>query len=381
MPDYLITPKAPLIFRNGKPFGTDDNFADTLTFPLPSTIAGAIRTAWAESQPEGFDYAKNGQKLLKKTVSGPLLTRQCKTTSTHEVLFPAPADSICLDLGDHQKKIYRLFPDTIDAEEEGTDLPDGLLPVFLESDEQSKPAKDAPGFWTIEAMTEWLSSDSADINTLKQAKALPLEVRSHVTIASKTQTAVDGHLFHTQGLDFSDEFGLLSWFQGDMPDSYRTIGGEGRLGHIQQQNLWPDCPDQLTKALCKSKAFRLVLATPAIFSNGYLPHWIDENNEGWLGNLNVKLRAVCLPRWQAGTSWNMADPKSKAGKGMRKADRLVPAGSVYWFDIKNDEGGESDKTAAELSEHWLTSISDERAQDGYGLVLPGVWTNPTHSKD
>ena len=374
MPDYLISPKAPLIFRNGKPFGTEDNFADTLAFPLPSTIAGAMRTAWAESQPNGFDYANDAKKLLKKTVLGPLLARFNDAENKPEIFFPAPADSLCLNDNKGQRKIHRLYPDAINTGDEGTDLPSDLLPVFLDSDDQSKPAKNAPKFWSMDCTTQWLIDETTTIDADKQLENLPREVRTHVSIDPQTQTAVDGHLFHTEGLDFSDEFGLLSWFQDEIPDTYRTIGGESRLGHIQQQSLWPDCPLDLSKALSSCTAFRLVLATPAIFSKGFLPGWLNENYEGQFGNLTVKLRAASLPRWQAGTSWNMADSKSKQGKGMRTADRLVPAGAVYWFDLISGH-------PSELSDRWLTSLSDERDQDGYGLVLPGVWTKSTNIKD
>lgn len=374
MPDYLISPKAPLIFRNGKPFGTEDNFADTLAFPLPSTIAGAMRTAWAESQAEGFDYATDANKLLKKTVLGPLLIKLNDAEKKPEIFLPAPADSLCLNDENGHRKTHRLYPDTIDVENEGTDLPSDLLPVFLDCDEQSKPAKNAPKFWTMDSMTQWLIDEQTTIDADKQLENLPREVRTHVSINSKTKTGVDGHLFHTEGLDFSTEFALLSWFQDDMPETYRTIGGESRLGHIQRQNLWPDCPVELSKALGSCQAFRLVLATPSIFSNGYLPSWLGKSHEGMLGNLKVKLRAVSLPRWQAGTSWNMADSQSKQGKGMRTADRLVPAGTVYWFDLISGH-------PSELSEHWLASISDTRDQDGYGLVMPGVWTKSNNLKD
>lgn len=374
MPDYLISPKAPLIFRNGKPFGTEDNFADTLAFPLPSTIAGAMRTAWAESQTNGFDYTTGADKLLRKKVLGPLLVRLNDAETKPDIFFPAPADSLCLNDSNGKRKINRLYPDGINADEEGTDLPGSLLPVFLDSDDQSKPAKNAPKFWNMDYMTRWLISEKTTIDADKQLENLPREIRTHVSIDPNTFTGVDGHLFQTEGLDFSDEFGLLSWFQDEMPEIYRTIGGESRLGHIQQQDLWPDCPLALTKALSNCNAFRLVLATPAIFRNGYLPAWLNDDYEGQFGNLKVKLKAVSLPRWQAGTSWNMADKKSKQGKGMRTADRLVPAGAVYWFDLISGH-------PSELSERWLTSISDARDQDGYGLVLPGVWTKSSNIQD
>lgn len=404
MPDYLITPKAPLLFRDGKPFGATEEMAiaETIPFPLPSTIAGAIRTAWAESQDSRYDYANNAEKLIKKRVLGPLLTRTKTNTENpiSEVLYPAPADSLCLNeeksKGKIRKIIVRLYPDNINEKDAGTDLPDKLLPVFLDSESKAKPAKDAPKYWTQDAIISWLKDETQAIDAKQQIAALPIETRTHVGINYQTKSNLKSHLFHTSGLDFSQaqkprqlqtsskkeqlgwqeyEYGLLSWFQEEIPETYRTIGGESRLGHIQQQNLWPSCPPELSKAYINSQSFRLILATPAIFNNGYLPAWLDNELKGKLGNMQVQLRAVSIARWQAGTSWDMADSKSKKGKGMRTIKRLAPAGSVYWFDILNEGQG------AELTEHWLTSISDEREKDGYGLILPGIWNKSNSSKN
>lgn len=396
MPDFHISPKAPLMFRDGRPFGTSDNIADTLVFPLPSTIAGAIRTAWAESQ-NNFDYHSNAEKLLKKQVLGPILTSS--RNGDTGLLFPAPADSLCLKVEENDsKRIYRLRPLEINNKEEGVDLPkDALLPVFLDTGSEknkSKPANDPPHFWHQQKMVDWLANDTSnELEAETQGvSTLPIEIRTHVAIEPKTQTSKDAHLYQTAGLDFSsqrirqnddaehkgwtdNEFGLLVNFQDDFPDSYRTIGGEARLGHIEKkEDLWPEqCPAPLVQAFIKTKGFRLILATPAIFDNGWLPNWLDKKTlQGTFGNLKVQLRAASIPRWQAGTSWDMT--KSRGGKGMRTAHRLVPAGSVYWFEILSG-------SPAELSERWLTSISDCRDNDGFGLVLPGIWSMQTKSKE
>jgi len=399
MPEYLITPKAPLIFRDGKPFGANEEIAiaETIAFPLPSTIAGALRTAWAESQNSQYNYQKHSEKLIKKRVLGPLLTRTNTATQKTEILFPTPSDSLCLNDEKETKggkKIYRLYPDSIQEENAGTDLPKNLLPVFLDCDSNAKPTKDAPKYWTQKAITSWLIDETQTIDANQQINALPIETRTHVGIDYQTKSNLKSHLFQTSGLDFSQQqkstqkndekqlgwnqyqYGLLNWFQEDMPDIHRTIGGEARLSEIQKKsNLWPECPTELSKEYIQCKSFRLILATPAIFNNGYLPAWLDKDLKGKLGNIQVQLRAVSISRWQAGTSWDMANPKSKQGKGMRTVKRLAPAGSVYWFDILEDGNG------AELTDHWLTSISDEREKDGYGLILPGIWNKSKNIKE
>jgi len=388
---YKLSPKQPLIFRDGKPFGTDDNMADTLLFPLPSTIAGAMRTAWAETNEK--DYKKS----LKKSVIGPFLTCTDTETNTSQLLFPAPADAVCLKPKDKPESyIYRLTPQKI-KENEGVNLPsEKLKPVFMIQDIKGKPAKDSPKFWHQDKLTAWLLDDTSDQLTAKDqgVQNLPIETRTHVSIKPKEQTAKQGHLFQTAGLDFgrarhlepegnekkqwgweNKEFGLACQFSGEIPETLRTIGGESRLGHIKKQDgLIPECPIDLSVAINKNRAFRLMLVTPAIFEKGYIPDFIgEETMQGTYHEVKLKLHAVAVNRWQAGTSWDMAIAASKKGKGMRSLKRLVPAGTVYWFEFLESEN-------INVESFWLTSIAGERVRDGYGITLPGVWNIPVNIK-
>ncbi len=395
MKNYLIEPKAPLMFRDGRNFGADSALAETLPFPRPSTLSGALRTAWAESQGD-FIYDQAGKKtLLTKTVEGPLLA-EINDQGVKQVLLPAPADSVCLADKSGEPFIHRLKPLAINPDKEGTDLPNQqLMPVFLQRGNNSKPSKQAPVFWYLDKMIDWLQDDSSSQPIAANTQGisnLPVEVRTHVGINPDTQTNEISHLFQTAGLDFSERqlqdeeastasqrgwqsshYGLLMRFSDALPDGYRTIGGEARLAKISNvHSVWPPCPQPLKDRLSKTRFFRLVLMTPAIFANGYLPECIDSDSlQGKLGDLEVSLKAVALPRWQAGTSWDML--QGKKGKGMRSVQRLVPAGSVYWFEIKRGD-------ASQLANDWLTSISDERKSDGYGLVVPGVWTIQTEAE-
>jgi len=398
MYDYHITPKQPLIFRNGKPFGTSDNaLAETWPFPQPSTIAGAMRTAWAESQNKDYESKEDIATIKRKAIYGPLLTRYSEKEEP-ELLFSAPADSICLMSNeDNNNYIYKLTPEKI-SKNQGTDfIHEKLSPVFLNNAPKDKPAKNAPLFWNFNKMLNWLKDDNLNkISAEDQGiQSLPVELRTHVSINPESQTAESGHLFQTAGIDFGKqqialgdteknyqkqggwvdyEYGLACSFQEELPNTLRTIGAESRLGNIQKMdNLIPKCPQPLTAAINHIKAFRLILATPAIFEQGYLPKWINpETMEADCRGMKLRLHAVSVKRWQPGTSWDMASNESKQGKGMRKLQRLTPAGTVYWFEILS--GG------MDAEGFWLTSISDQREYDGYGLTLPGVWNIPEEMK-
>lgn len=164
-----------------------------------------------------------------------------------------------------------------------------------------------------------------------------------------------------------------------LPDGcLRCVGGERRPAWIARcpaaTDPWPGYPEALRQAFAQpSQGLRLVLATPALFDNGWRPGWLDETLQGTppgCPGLRLKLRAVALERWQAFSGWDMRPPDGRRGGAARAVRRLVPAGSVYWFEILEDR---TDGAAVEAL--WLASVCDREAdrRDGFGLVLPGVW--------
>lgn len=391
MQDYHIVPQAPLMFRDSRPFDAG-GVAETLPFPMPSTLAGAFRTAYGEQHE--VDYRKNGHELLSIPVAGPLLTATSLDESDqnqHSILFPAPANAVCLGNQD-KATIYRLKPIEI-AVGEGTDLhtfEGGLQPLFLNSNSQEKPYKDAPAFWRSEQMEKWLLGDSDTLDASSIGiNAIPTELRTHVKMQNSVQTAEPGRLFQTLGLDMGEKrlkeknsefnygwnkerYGFAIRSSESIEQTYRTVGGESRLAYIQPvKNLWPVCSPGLQKALNSANSITLTLVTPAIFENGWLPGWLkrEEFFRGVLPgtNLKLKLRAVANARWQAISGWAMQADKETPGRiGAKPIRRAVPAGAVYWFDIEGGDRGE-------LSKLWLQSISDYQSNDGFGLVLPGIW--------
>jgi CRISPR-associated protein Cmr3 len=108
-----------------------------------------------------------------------------------------------------------------------------------------------------------------------------------------------------------------------------------------------------------------VLATPAIFKNGWLPGWLGDDLTGsppGLPAVRIKLTAAAVDRWQPYSGWAMARKH-----GQRAIRRLVPAGAVYWFELIAGWG-------EDIADLWLQPISDDPADrnDGFGMVLPGV---------
>lgn len=415
---YLsITPHDPIIARDGRPFGKDQGIRmRSLNWPYPSVLAGSLRTMLGKMN-GGFSD-KVVEKLLEIDIAGPLPMKDA------QLYLPIPKDVLAREMVDKLLAIP-LRPADLKTGE-GCDLPrSGLVPAMLPEaeDDDFKPKK-LPAFWSMRKMIAWLSNPSGlnfslcqdlkpyeeeDIEAgngdeLKKKEcwkddpdfleAPKKDERIHTGINAITGVAAveEGLLFMSVGIDFSTTEkadGILlsariksdGVFEETISDlnEIHPIGGERRLARWARSvssNGW-DCDNKLESLLSKSQKIRMVLATPAIFLNGWLPGWLKDVN-GYLegtppeasDELKLRLVSACIDRWKPISGWS-AEAKSRGPKEIR---RLVPAGSVYFFEVRQGNAGELAKN------HWLRSVCDDvqgdkdrNRKDGFGLAVWGIW--------
>lgn len=385
----------PLIFRDGRPFGSEPGAlsARTLALPFPGTLAGVLRTAAGNAA--GWQWnGETATQALQVEVAGPLLERD------RTLCFPAPLDALLIspEEGAGRPRVHCLRPDVAAAG--NTDLPFRLLPLC--PPEEGKPAK-GYAYWTREELVAWLAHpDGEGFAPPGRLQGPEREHRAHVAIAAEQGTSREGHLFTTEGLSFrsalrtgdepdadeyeagqsgagdgaaaeyrSVEWSLLARVRGagELPSGLISCGGEGRLAlleRLQEGASRERCPGSLAERLAETTRVRLLLATPAHFAGGWRPGWLDEGTlEGTppgVEGLRLRLTAAAVGRREAVSGW---DYQRKGPKAVRW---LVPAGSVYFFEVAEGE-------ARAVAERWLEPISDgaQDRRDGYGLALWGVW--------
>ena len=372
---YLsITPHDPIIARDARPFGFGLRMK-SLDWPYPSVLAGSVRTLLGKMNSRDFD-PKTVAALKKVSVSGPF------PLYNGQLYLPAPGDILIEEQQNNTRRAYPLRPAML-QEGEGCNLPHkDLLPAMLPEDVggEFKPARVAP-FWSMEKMVAWLQGDGdrfeapPDLDNIKEPQGfldLPgKESRTHVKIKRESGTAEDEMLFETIGLDFGVkgvqiaarvDTGEFIW-----KNALHPIGGERRLAVWKAGNNpgW-NCPHEITDALRDKQRLRMVLATPAVFSGGWLPGWIDK--ETLMGtppgadDFTLKLVSACTDRWKPLSGWNLET------RGPKPIRRLVPAGSVYFFEV-------TEGNPAELAKQfWLRPVSDVVGEqdygcDGFGLAL------------
>lgn len=375
MNQWLIVPRDPLIFRDGKPFtATPGERSRSLPFPFPSTLAGAMRTRLGPDPVEGYD--DNRIQFLKKVgVRGPALVELDETGEVSKWFFPAPADALLIE-SQQQGKVSRkaLTPLTLPPDAM-TDLNEFALVGTAERVEE-KPFGDSPRYWNWKSMEAWLkkAEDGLVAPETLGLKDLVREHRIHVSIEPGLLVSREGALFQTSGMEFvraemsaasritqAHPLALYIETEADFKEGVDSLGGERRMVHWKKSGKFlPGCPKEVKDKITAQKHCRLILATPALFERGFAP-------SVYLKDFGADVKAAAVSRYQTISGWDYSKPKGGEPKPTR---RLAPAGSVYFLDLTN-----VNDVGAFVDAVWLQAMSDdEQARcDGFGLALLGTW--------
>lgn len=370
---------SPLLFGTGRAFSNDAGAlsAPSFPFPFPGTVAGTLRNEVARRS-NWMDYKDEYRdKLLQVSLRGPILK------VNDSLYFPAPQDAWIVKLNG-KDKFASLVPHIEDGC--GTNLPEGMLPCTIpKNNETIEPSKfEAKSFWSEETLVEWLLNTNAFQDIPSNAVDIPIETRTHVQIDVNTKASKREILFKTQGACISENLGLNEYLESfsleqlflcgsfrydsslglaELSSCAITLGGEKRLAafNVFDTDEVFKCPEKIIGALDGAKFVRMVLVTPAYFKDGWKPEWSSINGVG------LTLKGACVGRRAAFSSWDRFDASSKTG-GPRPLEYLVPAGSVYFFEV--NEGN-----AKALANLWLQPVSDDdqRKRDGFGLAVWGIW--------
>ena len=379
---FRLTPLNPLISRDSRPFGMNQgNRARSLNWLSQSVLAGAFRTAiWKE------DSRLTPEQLKTVEVSGgfPLLDGRA--------YFPRPLDALILSQDEERRRTELLSVRPMEQEGLGVQMPlEGISPAapLDMPDEDFKP-EPGDAFWSAETMTRWLERENSSKCEF-ELDSLPYpakEERTNVTIEPISGVAEDTKLFSTVNLNFNvkvnapipseywfEQFQVAARVSCNEHDLLSEeflvpLGGERRLTRVEENDdtkFWEPSSSLISKVK-GCKRLRMVLATPAIFSKGWLPGWLEEKDGKVLGTIpwsgvTVCLRSAVVGRWRPISGWSY----EKGKNGPKALRRMVPEGSVYFFEV---EGGEAD-----LEKLWLSSVCDDLQdqRDGFGLALWGPW--------
>lgn len=340
----------------------EDTWATGIFPPLPSTVYGALRTAYLAEHPE--EQEAIDEKTSKLSLAGIYLLQE-----EHGFLFPAPAD--CYVNRERPGNAFLQY----NIDEPGSAIlsaahqrTHNLLAFGF------RPAEGL--FLPKESLSRYLEDISTDDEEVKLRQVIPkddlVQYEDKIGLGrdNATRSAQESMLYRVQMQRWRD---LILVVDSNLEElgigkpALMKLGAEGKAVYLSPTEHLPEFPEQEKLGPC----FKLYLATPALFSNGWLPKSLQAGPDGhvkgeWQG-LDVELLAAFTGKPQRLGGF---DIKQKCPKPMRLA---VPAGSVYYLHAP----GASAKQINSAFHDQM--ISEYLPKQGYGHALVGA-LNHSHFK-
>lgn len=391
---FYVRPTDSLFVRGNLAFGDAGEHGSSVMPPPPSLFAGAFRSALL-----GHDAAQLASFVDAGHCTDPALA-QCLGTPTApgdfaitwlslageavagampEAVSPLPADLLVLG-----KAFTKLEPRPVaSGVQSAGDLPQRAT---LISAKQEKPTSGI-----------YLRGKGLDLHLRGQLPQAAHGVASSclfqrdprlgIGLNPDARTAEEGHIYTTDGFAFSPSpdplqpaertpfvtTGFLVGVQGAanllQKQGVLRLGGDGRSAFYRQVAFTaPTLPD----AIATKKRFRLILQTPALFSQGWLPDGVIQQKDSSYrlsGNgYTAVLSCAALGRREVVSGWDLHQWAPKP------AQAAVPAGSVYWFEQFE---GDVNKLAAWVSGGlWPDTLDASQAMrraEGYNRALLAAW--------
>lgn len=345
-----IDPLDTLIFRDGRPFGSDnDSWANSLVFPSLTSIYGGLRATYFAQNPEQIGFANTIDDPTKN-----LIVKNVFFKTKNIPLFQISKDLVMKDK--KEKNVYSL------TLKENSNTSSNLQMIF-ESDFDN--VANANGFLSKSNFKRYLNGD-------KKVQFKPLDEfilsESKIGIGrnNNTKSVDDGKLYRI-GLNRYNELKIIIDFEGmEIKDEgLMRFGGEGKGAYYKKIDdiELPKC-EQI-----ENDVFKLVLLTPAIFKKGWLPDFINDNNfEGEFEEIKLKLIAAAVGKSEYIGGWDIKENKPKS---MFKA---VPAGSVYYFELQNPLDKEK---VIEIFNYKSIVDMENYKKEGYGICVVGNYKKDT----
>jgi len=383
---YYVRPTDSLFVRGNLAFGDSGEHGASLMPPPPSLFAGAFRSALLGRDAAQLTAFLAGGRCTDAALAQCLGTPEAPGdfsiswlslaadpggNAVPEAISPLPADLLMLG-----KQFTTLEPRERPAGiQSAGDLPQCAT---LVSAKQEKPTG---GTYLRQAgLLEHLQGKMPTHSDGIASKHLyQRDPRLGIALNADARTAEEGHIYTTEGYAFNPgdgafaSTGFLVGINGAgdlLPEQgLLRLGGDGRSAHYRRVSF---AAPSLQKPTLDKGRFRLLLQTPALFSQGWLPEGVALHENGSYrlqgDGFGARLACAVLGRREVVSGWDLYHWKPKP------AQAAVPAGSVFWFDQFT---GDSGKLAAWVqSGLWpenLDALQQTRRAEGYNRALLGAW--------
>jgi CRISPR-associated protein Cmr3 len=367
--------------RGNRLFGDAGQYGEAQMPPWPSLAAGAIRSRMLAADAIDLSGFANGQKptgRLGEVLGTPMepgsfrlawFSLAHRNGDAVEPVVPLPADLVARS---ENNALLYLNPRVV-SERLNASHSTPQLAVLC----QEKASKPEGGVWLKGAgLACYLRGDAIQkaLHTTTTSHLWATDPRLGIALDPIKRAAQEGLLYTTKGIAPHKDVGFLAVITGAdgvVPkNGLIRLGGDGRGARIELcQTKFPE-PDW--DSIGREKRFRVVLATPGLFENGWrLPGLADSGVWSGLRGLSATLVSAAVPRAQVVSGWDLADRKPKP------ALRAAPAGSVYWFKAPDTDGSSLIRELRRLVSEGLGCISQypdkTRIVEGFNNVMVANW--------
>lgn len=384
---YYVRPTDSLFVRGNLAFGDSGEHGVSMMLPPPSLFAGAFRSALlgrdAAQLTAFLSQGRCTDAALAQCLGTPELPGDFRITwlslaaqsgdgssnPVPEPIAPLPADLVML--GNGFAALEPRAPQT--GVQSAGDLP---LRATLVSAKQEKPQGGV--FLSGKGLAQHLQGQPADkTHSIESKHVYQRDPRLGIGLNADARTAEEGQIYTTEGFAFSPQgpfasTGFLVGIEGVanlLPDvGLLRLGGDGRSA--QYRKVAFAAPTAATVPGAK-KQFRLLLQTPALFSQGWLPESVTEQSGSYRlqgDGFSARLACAALGRREVVSGWDLYQWAPKP------AQAAVPAGSVYWFDeFEGDAGKLAARVAKGIWPDDLSPLQQMRRSEGYNRALLAAW--------
>lgn len=384
----FLEPLDVLFHRGNRLFGDAGSFGEAQMPPWPSAAAGAIRSRVLADAGVDLSAFARGEAIDDPLLRDVLGTPQSpgafrigwfsvahRINGTIEPVIALPADVVASEGEDDMRYLHlQTLPKGLRASGATTQL------AVLRQEEGAKPEG---GLWlTGKGLMAYLrgKSLSKGKHTVRASDLWKTDARIGIALDPERRSAVEGALFTAEAIAPEKNVGFVARVEGAegvIPkEGLLRLGGDGRGARIEACNVaWPE-PDW--ERIAQERRFRLVLATPGLFEQGWMPSGIQGDGITWNGPDGISARLVCaaVPRPQVVSGWDLAGWKT-GRPGPKPALRAAPAGSVYWFDAQASDGAALVAAVRKLAEQGLGCLSGypdrSRIAEGFNNVMIANW--------
>lgn len=370
----LLSPVDTFFFRNHKAFSPGENSsADAVFPPRPGTVYGALRSAYIHQNSDFTAFRQESDSDIKHWMgtvnqAGSFRLKGVFLYAEGQAILPLPMDYQVVKEETEASSEEWAYPLILKQGENNYSSDASEARLYGEREEKS--ASGSAAFLPLEKWKESLvKRDKQQVYRASQW----LMTEDKLGIARDWETARnrDGMLYQLKMYRFKEvmqarKSGLIVIGE-QAPDfsglPFLRLGGKNRPWTVEvlpdEESFWNlEEEEQIIQQIEASGIARMIFITPAIWNDAASSFYI--RNEGKFrikDGLEYPIITEVIGRPELTGGWDI-DKKIP-----KKRMLTVPAGSVYYLEIKKGQARELVQCLKE------TKLSDELAHEGYGWAV------------